>query len=89
MVLLGSTCSASEAIVDVVSGAQTTKNTNALVPFVIIASELEGRSFSSLEGARNEVDVAVSHLSLLDIAPTVLAYFNIHQPSSMSGKSLI
>lgn len=89
LVLLGSTCSGSEAIVDVVSGAQTIKNTNALVPFAIIASELEGRSFSSLEGVRNEVDAAVSHLSLLDIAPTVLAYFNIHQPSSMSGKSLI
>ena len=89
LVLLGSTCSGSEAIVDVVSGAQTIKNTNALVPFVIISSDLEGRSFSSLEGARNDAEAGASQLSLLDIAPTVLAYFNIHQPSSMSGKSLI
>ena len=88
LIFLTSTCSGSEAAIDVLGDGHKFLNTNALVPFVVIGKDLEGHSLGQLDMGLGDLGGG-SSANLLDIAPTVLSHFGIAQPSSMSGKSLI
>lgn len=85
VVFLTASCARSEAVRDLVTGQDKKQNSDGLVPLVLMAKDLEGQNFAKLELVMDKLNP----LSLLNLAPTILAHFGIEAPEQMKASSLL
>lgn len=66
-----------EEMINVQTGQIDTEHSTNRVPFIVVASELLGKTYKLRSGI------------LADVAPTILGLLNVSPPASMSGRNLL
>lgn len=78
-----------EMLVDIKTGSIDKEHSNNPVPCIVIAKELEGKSFTHVDVDSKNLSVIDPSGILSDVAPTALDLLGLAQPSEMTGKSLL
>lgn len=78
-----------EGLLDLHTGLIDKEHSNNPVPCIIVAKNLEGRSLDARDISSKDLSSVEPQGMLSDVAPTLLAFLNIEQPPSMTGKNLL
>jgi 2,3-bisphosphoglycerate-independent phosphoglycerate mutase len=78
-----------EEVINLQTGEMDKEHSNNPVPFIIISNDLKGKAGPA--GDPPEGDLSLMHPvgMLADVAPTMLKFLGVKQPSEMTGRALI
>lgn len=78
-----------EMLIDIKTGSIDKEHSNNPVPCIVIAKELDGKSFTHSDVDSKNLSVIDPSGILSDVAPTALSLLGLAQPDEMTGKSLL
>ena len=78
-----------DVMYDMQAGVKLKEHSSNPVPFLVIGSDFEGKTFGWQDVPGNDLSMVQPQGVLADVAPTVLSFLNIKKPIEMTGESLV
>jgi len=89
ILIISSTHGNAEKIIEIGTDFPNKEITNNPVPVIIVAQEFKGKTIGFQDAPDGDLSILQTDGSLIDIAPTILDFFEIENKELMSGISLL